>query len=441
MATTEHTLASFVADLQTDDIPKSVRDRAGLTVADTVAAIVGGSTDDAVRRLTRRWAATASGTASVLGTDGRQLVPHFAAFCNGTAGTVLELDEGHRFAAGHPAIHVLPALLADAEVTYASSDAFLRGLVAGYEVAVRVARAMGPLGDGYHPHGVWGAVGGAAAVAHTRGLDAETTRTATAIAANYAQHTLFAAATEGATVRNSFAGMSNLAAVTAADQAEAGFTGLQDGVVRHLDLAAGDGVDADELTAGLGERWALERGYFKVHAACRYTHPVLDALTDLDGTIDPAAVDSVTVETYPAAARLAEPRPENPLQAKFSIPFAVATALANGETGPEAFCEDSITPETLALAERVSVTVDDDIAARAPEQRGARVTVDLGEETHVREVVAPRGGDHDPFSEAELREKFQTLTVPVLGSQRADDLWTSARSLDPPRVLCTLAQR
>jgi 2-methylcitrate dehydratase PrpD len=439
MATTERTLATFVADLSTDDIPASVRDRAGLTVADTVGAIVGGSTDDAVRRLTRRWGMTASGTASVLGTDGVEMMPHFAAFCNGTAGTVLELDEGHRFAAGHPAVHVLPALLADAETTYASSETFLRALVAGYEVAVRVARAMLPLADGYHPHGVWGGVGGAAAVAHARGLDAATTETAMSIAANYAQHTLFAAATEGATVRNSYAGMSNLAALVAADQAEAGFTGVEDGVARHLALAAADGFDADALTVDLGEDWELENGYFKRHAACRYTHPVLDALADLDA--DPTAVDSVTVETYPAAARLAETRPANELQAKFSIPFAVATALTNGETSPDAFRADSITPEALALAERVAVTVDEDIAARAPDQRGARVTVDLGGETLTREVVAARGGDHDPFTEAELREKFQTLTEPVLGRDRAEELWSSARSLDPPRVLCTLAQR
>jgi len=92
----------------------------------------------------------------VLGADGGETVPPLAALCNGAAGTVLELDEGHRFAAGHPAIHVLPALLADAEIGYGDSDAFVRSFVAGYEVAVRTARAVGTLESGYHPHGVWG---------------------------------------------------------------------------------------------------------------------------------------------------------------------------------------------------------------------------------------------------------------------------------------------
>ncbi|WP_340098805.1 MmgE/PrpD family protein [Salinibaculum salinum] len=439
--TAEHDLAIFAAELTYEDIPDAVRDRTGLTVADTLGAIVGGSTDDATRSLARRWTETMSGTATVLGTDGTETAPPLAAFCNGAAGTVLELDEGHRFAAGHPSVHVLPALLADAEVGYGNSEAFVRSFVAGYEVAVRTARALGTLESGYHPHGVWGAVGGAAAVARSRDLDPETTRTAMAIAANYAQHTRFEAATEGATVRNAYAGMSNLSALVAVDQAEAGFTGLDDGIVRHLGLAAADEVDTAALSADLGERWELAHGYFKIHAACRYTHPVLDALTALDGDIDPADVESVLVETYPAAARLTETRPRNQLQAKFSIPFAIATALLTGETSPSSFEADAITPEAKALAERVTVTVDDDIAARAPDQRGARVTVEAGNGTLSREIVAPKGGDHDPISEARLEEKFHTLVGPVIGPDRAGTLWESARALEPPRVLCTLAQR
>lgn len=439
--TAERTLATFVAELTTDTLPEQVRDRAGLTVADTIGAVVGGSRDPAVRSLAGAWAEITSGTATVLGTDGSRTAPHLAAFCNGAAGTVLELDEGNRFAAGHPAVHVLPALLADAEIGYGDGDAFLRSFVAGYEAAVRAARAMRPLADGYHPHGVWGAVGGAAAVARHRQLGADRTRTAMAIAANYAQHTLFAAATEGATARNGYAGMSNLAALVAVDQAEAGFTGLAGGIERHLGLAARGDVDPAVLADGLGDRWELCRGYFKIHAACRFTHAVLDAIEELPADVGAGDVESVAVGTYPAAARLTETRPRNSLQAKFSIPFAVATALLTGETGPAAFDDDALTPAAMALAERVTVAVDEEVAARAPKQRGARLTVETASGTVEREVRAARGGESEPFSESRLAEKFRSLTTPVIGSERAEDLWESARRLDSPRVLCALAQR
>lgn len=438
MTTPEHRLATFAADLTVEEIPDQVRDRAGLTVADTVGAIIGGSTDESVSALAGQWAGRNPGSATVLGAESPKLAPQFAAFCNGAAGTVLELDEGHRFAAGHPAIHVLPALLADAEVSGAGRSEFLRAFVAGYEVAVRTARAVLPLGDGYHPHGVWGVVGGAAAVARNRGLGPDRTHAAMAIAANYAQHTHWAAATDGATVRNSYTGMSNLASVVAVDLAAAGFSGLADGIASHLGLAAAEDVDSAALDADLGSLWELERGYFKTHAACRYTHPVLDAVADIGSECDPSAVESVTVETYPAAARLTDPRPSNALQAKFSIPFAVATALRTGDTGPAAFSDEAITPATEAIAERVTVTVDDEFAARAPEQRGARVTVTLEDDTITRAVAAPRGGEHDPFSEAELEAKFRSLTAPVVGQEQADELWSAARHVEPPRVLCGL---
>ncbi len=437
----ERDLAAFVAELTFDNLPVAVRDRAGLTVADTLGAIVAGSTDDAVRSLAQTWSDSIPGTATVLGTDGVEMAPHFAAFCNAVAGTALELDEGHRFAAGHPAAHVLPAVIADGEARCVGSEAFVRSVVAGYEAAVRVARALGPLREGYHPHGVWGPVGGAAAVARLRELDVEATRSAMAIAANFAQHTRFEAATEGATVRNSYAGMSNLASLVAVDQAEAGVGGLDDGIARHLGLAAAEPVDVSSLSAELGSRWEITNGYFKIHAACRYTHAALDAISVLDLDVNPAAVESVLVETYPAAARLTNTRPRNRLQAKFSIPFAVATALLMGQTGPPAFEADAITPEATALAERVSVVVDDAIAARAPEQRGARVTVETSNARVVETVRAPIGGEHSPLSEERIEAKFESLVAPILGDERTTTVWKAARALDPPQRLCDLASQ
>jgi 2-methylcitrate dehydratase PrpD len=439
----DETLASFVAGLRPEAVPDRVADRATLVVADTVAAILGGASDPSVAALTADWARENGGEATVIGSPGRRTSPPQAAFLNGTAGTVLELDEGHRYAAGHPAVHVLPALLADGEGEFRSGTELSTAFVAGYEAAVRVARMVVPLADGYHPHGVWGSVGAAAGVCRLRDADAETTRHAMRIAANYAQHTRFEAATEGATERNGYAGMSNLAGLVAADQARAGVTGLPDGVVAHLERVAGDGVDPERLSEGLGDVWELERGYFKIHAACRYTHPALDAVTELVDTheFDADDVAAVDVETYAAAASLSNPAPTNSLQAKFSVPFAVATALANGRTDKAAFAEAALTDRTLALADRVAVTTDPAIDARVPDERGARVTVTLDSGAELsREVRSPRGGEHDPFSEAELREKFDALAGPVIGEARVDELWTAAREPAAPRVLCALTR-
>nr|WP_237561223.1 MmgE/PrpD family protein [Halococcus sediminicola] len=443
----ERRLATWVADLAIDDVPSSVVDRVGLVVADTVGAIIGGASDGAVATLREQWTerANESATATVLAPEAPRTSRHRAAFLNATSGTVLELDEGNRFAAGHPAIHVLPALLADAEARYADRERFLVSFVAGYETAVRVAEAVRPLADGYHPHGTWGVVGGAASVARCRGYDARTTRTALAIAANYAQHTRFDAATAGATVRNSYAGMSNLASLVAADQARAGFTGLDDGIAAHLGAAGSTAIARDRLAIGLGDRWTIHEGYFKIHAACRYTHASLDALAtaldELPARPAAAAVERISVETYAAAAALDEPHPGNALAAKFSVPFAVATAIVTGSTDAVAITDDAIDAETLALAERVAVRVDDGIDARAPDERGARVTVTLADGTTATDAVRQaRGGEAEPFEPSELREKFDSLVAPAIGAGRSGRLWTAAREPVPPRVLCALVR-
>ncbi|KAB1185029.1 MULTISPECIES: MmgE/PrpD family protein [Haloferax] len=439
----EATLASFVSALDREDIPDDVADRGSLVIADTVGAILGGASDPAVSSLTRAWAAENGGQATLMGTAGERTSAYRAAFINATSGTVLELDEGHRFAAGHPAIHVLPALLADGESSYRSGDELLTAFVAGYETAVRVAEMVVPLADGVHPHGVWGGVGTAAAIARLRELDAETTLNAMRIAANYAQHTRFEAATDGATVRNSYAGMSNLSGIIAVEQAEAGFTGLEDGIALHLSSVAAGEPERAALSDGLGDRWEIERGYFKVHAACRYTHAVLDAVETVasEQDIGAADVEGVSVETYPAAASLSNTRPKNTLQAKFSVPFAVASALTTGDTGKLSFTDEALTEEALTLSERVEVTATDEFASRVPDERGARVTIETVDgDVFSHEVRAARGGEHDPFTESDLRTKFDQLVVPVVGDESVDGLWTAAREPAAPRVLCALTR-
>jgi len=229
-----------------------------------------------------------------------------------------------------------------------------------------------------------GAVGGAGRSGTFRGLDPETTRSAMAIAANYAQHTRFEAATEGATVRNVYAGMSNLAALVAVDQAEAGFGGFENGVARHLESAA-DGVDEAALSAGLGERWELEHGYFKIHAACRYTHPTLDAIAALPDGLDAAAVESVPRRDVSGGRTADGVATAKPTAGEVLDPVRGRDgALLRGETGPTAFVDEAITSEAIALAERVTVAVDDGSPPGLPEQRGARVIVETANERFAR---------------------------------------------------------
>jgi len=98
-----------------DELPESVVLRSKEVVADTLAVIAAGAEEEEVKALTRHIVHPGSSTVSTLIGSKLRTDSANAALINGIAGTSLELDEGNQFARGHPAIHVLPAVLAMAE--------------------------------------------------------------------------------------------------------------------------------------------------------------------------------------------------------------------------------------------------------------------------------------------------------------------------------------
>ena len=76
-------------------------------------------------------------------TGGRPKADRFsAAVANGAAADWCELDEGYRRATCHAGLYTIPALIADAEASGATTRGDVRALVLGYEVAARFARAF-----------------------------------------------------------------------------------------------------------------------------------------------------------------------------------------------------------------------------------------------------------------------------------------------------------
>ena len=132
----------FAASARLEDIDAATRARAKLTLADTLGAIPAGQQEPEIAALATRLAAQGgSGATSAVIATPHRLPASAAAFLNGVAGTALELDEGNRFARGHPCIHVLPAAIVAAERARATGGGFLLALCLGYELAARIGAA------------------------------------------------------------------------------------------------------------------------------------------------------------------------------------------------------------------------------------------------------------------------------------------------------------
>lgn len=429
-------LCRFLAGCRFEDLPQDVVRQAGLVVADTVAAIAAGSAEPEMTALTARLAA-APGPAAVIGT-GLRTDAGKAALLNGTAGTFLEMDEGNRFSRGHPAIHVLPAVLATAEAEGTSGRDALLALVLGYEVGARLGGAA-RLRPAMHPHGTWGTVAAAAAIAKLAGADANGFRETLNVASSLTLATSKRTMLEGGTVRNVYAGVSSQMGLLAHHLVQAGFSGERDGIASVFGAVVSDSIDTDALVRGLGDAWQISQNYFKLHSCCRYNHATLDALAKL-GPIRPEDVAAVEVETYGDAAELDDPRPRNTLAAKFSVPFAVATTIAHGSSGVASFTLNAVgDPKVLELAGRVSVREDPALSARLPAERPARVKVRYrdGREASA-ETFTNRGDDVDPYTVEELAEKYRELAGRVWPAERAAALHERLLALHDVADVATL---
>ncbi|TDC49997.1 MmgE/PrpD family protein [Jiangella ureilytica] len=392
------------AALRWDDLPDDVREHTGLVLADTIGVIAAGARSAEVGALASEpmLGLGPAGPARTLAPGRPRGDPATVAWLNGTAGTVLELDEGFR-PTGHPAIHLLPAALATAEAVHADGALLGAALVAGYEVAARLFESF-RLPEPMHPHGHVGALGAATAVAMLRGDDPVAL---VRIAATQPLLTGWTACYEGATARHTWTGHANRAGVQASVLHRAGFTGA---LSSHVSVVAPYAADPGGLRDPVDpSTLRIRHNYLKLHSACALTHSALDATVQAWSRLagDPDEVAEVVVDTVRANLRVDRQAAPNALSTRFSLPYAVAAAIRTGGTGPDAL---EWRPDVAALAVRVRTRADPELDALWPGAAPARVLIRLASgATAKARVDNPHGHHRDPATRDELRAKFVRL--------------------------------
>lgn len=429
-------ICRFAAEMSYAKLPLEVIVRAKEIMADTVAVIAAGAQEQEMKALTRRLLQSApKGAATLLG-DGRKADVFNTALLNGSAGTFLELDEGNQFARGHPAVHIVPAVLAFGEQQGLGGRALILALTIGYELSARVGIAS-KIRMTMHPHGTWGTIGAATAVGRLAGLDQARFKELINISSSLGLTTSRKTMLEGGTIRNVYSGASNYLGLLALNLVLSGFSGEADGLSTVYGSVVSETFDLQAMIEELGTRFEITRNYFKRHACCRYNHSALDALVEIsgrftDGRIPAEEVERVEVRTYSLAAQLCDQRPSNMLAAKFSIPFAVATFITHGEAGVDSFRPQKLGQTELQdLAKRVIVAEDAELTAMMPAKRPSRVRVLLKDGTlHEAETLLNKGDFEDPYPPVELEEKFYELMGPVWGRSTAEEILEDIRRME-----------
>jgi 2-methylcitrate dehydratase PrpD len=432
-------LVSFVRRLDPAQLPDRVFHQTSRCVLDLIGVAIAG-TRTPMTQISSRFSDEhyASGKCTVIGSRRSLAVPG-AAWVNCTAASALDLDDGHRMAMGHPGAAVIPAALAVAETTGATGQEFLAAVVAGYEVAVRASVARVPwYKDRMYSSGIWGVFGAAAAAGKLLGLDEATLQSAIGNAASHGPFPPGGLQANHSMVKEviGWAGMTGCAAALLAQR---GFIGPED----VMDYSGR--WDTGQLVQGLGDPdcYAILSTYFKPYAVCRWAHSSVDAVLDLAGrhALKPVEIESVLVETFYEVTRLVNYTPRNAIAAQFSIPFALAVALLHGRIEPEDVSEDNLQkPEILGLARKVEVVVDPEINSQFPAKTIARVTMHTGRGAFQTTVEYPRGNPENPLSDDDLRAKFRSLTMQIVGEKTCEKLQTAIFDLSHQRDVTSLTQ-
>lgn len=431
-------VAEFVAETAFDDVPPEVRSLATEMVLDTVGVTIGGAdtdtariVEDAVVDLGR-----GDGPARVPGTalcgD-----PADAAFLTGVQAHAHDFDDVHQVMGGHPSAPVLAAVLPLADAVGASGAALCRAFVLGTEVTVALGAIMNPghYERGWHPTAVFGTVGAALGAGALLDLEETELRRAVGVAVSRAAGTK---TNFGTMTKPAHVGEAARAGVEAARLAVAGFTAsevaLEAGFGGYFDLFQGDPPYAvDDTVAMLGDRWHLlhPRVGFKPYPCCGSTHAAIDAALEIraDGGIEPAAVERVTVTEHPRRLdHTNTPEPASVLDAKFSVQYCVATALATGTVGLDDFTAPAIErPDVLALTDRVAVNPDAD---GVPHEWGSSLVVETVEGDRLMATVAhPSGSAKNPLSDDELDAKFDRCAGHRLDAEATAEARHAIRSI------------
>jgi len=433
-------MAEWVAGHRLEDVPQIAIERAKASIIDTVGCMLAG-VDEPVTHIAAKFISEtrSAEVSSQLGTSLRTSVDA-AAFLNGTSGHALDYDDVSATMVGHPSAVAVGAALATAESLRASGRAFLDAYIIGVEVMTALGRAMGPehYQRGWHATKTLGALGATAAAAKLMGLSAEQVSHALAIAASSASGSR---QNFGTMVKPLHVGQAAQIGVTAARLAQLGMlgaAGILEGPVGFYALFAFGESQPEVIATSLGDPYDLEATGFslKKYPCCFAVHRAVDAVLEIrsEHRLNPAQVRRIVVRAPNGGlAPLIYKDPRTSLEAKFSMEFAVASAVLDGEVTLASFTDSKVArPEVRELLQRVDVdTYGSTSDFMNPIEDGFVDVVLTRQDGKVlsQRCEHPTGSPTRPLSAVEISKKFRSCSADLFSADHAD------RALDRLMVL------
>ncbi len=425
-------LASFIVDTRTDDLPEWSLNEAKRTLINILAVSLSASTS-AGSRMLMDWAAgeAAAPKMTIIGSALRTSASN-AALLNGFLAHIQDYDDTHFPTVLHPTAPVWPAVLAAAEERGTSGRETLAAFVLGAETACRVAMSVHPwhYDMGWHITGTAGVFGATAGVGRILNLDAGQMNMAIGAGGTFAAGVREVFGSHAKALHPAKAASNGL---QAAYLAQYGFTGADDiigGRRGFWEVLSPNGHSEEALLGEFGARWELANNGLKPYANGVVSHPIQDAVIALRNTHNLKAEDVASIEArvHPLVLELMNrPEPKRGLEGKFSFQHCAAAALVDGAGHDAQFSDERVAnPVIASVRARVSATVDESMR-----EDEVHLSINLNDGTTLSTYVEhATGSPGNPMTNETLETKYRDLATEVFDQGRADELLAAVWALD-----------
>lgn len=441
------TLAHHVTNIQWENIPAEVRQRAVELIADTLGSIVAGRELESTQVLAKGLDSVGNlrGEYGLPGWD-QQLSPMAVAMLAGASAHGFDFDDTHSPAQIHPGAPIVSAVLAAAQTpkadgTLPTSQDFVTGVVAGYEAMTRISYGLNADSHarrGFHLTSTTGIFGAAAAVNRVLGYDQVTLEhawgTALSMAGGSGQFMLNGAWTKRVHVGNAAAN-----GYLTVRLAAAGVTGAADA------LSGRDGffnLYCNEPTPELAiedfATWEILGTGVKPYACCRAIHSSLEDVMNLqqEHGFELADIEQLTVGLPERCYQVtcdpqeAKRNPQNVVDCQFSLHLCLAQAIANKRFNFTDYETSLKSTEIREFMHRIEAYVDEEADAIYPASFPSRVKMQLKDGQVLKSwIEVPLGDPSRMPSLEQAREKFLGLTSEVVGVEEADTLFDNVHAM------------
>ncbi|NOY16449.1 MAG: MmgE/PrpD family protein [Gammaproteobacteria bacterium] len=414
-------LVEYCAEVEFDMLPTPAVEAAKIELLDCLG--VGLAAIDApgvaeLMRLNSVWGGKQE--SAVLGYNISLPAPN-AAQMNATIMHARDFDDIHARSLTHPGIISVSSALATAElVGGVSGKDFLAALAMGTDLICRLGMAVRsdqPRGAlGWHFTAVFGFPASAAVAGRLLRLNQEKMLNALAIAYHQSSGN-GQCVLDGALTKRLGPGFAVRGGITAALLAEAGVTGASgwlEGEAGIYQLYFRSPCNDRTLLSELGVRFEGANVATKRYPGCGAVHPYIDATLHLMGNNKFATgdIEEIVVVHGEGTRFLIEPvkakcEPRNPVDLQFSVPWVVATALAEGKVTLEHFTEEAIRNEKITSLSARVVPVFDSKFSRIDGAEAGKVELKLKGKRHLAamcENTVNEGGQRMTF--ADCTNKF-----------------------------------